>query len=77
MKLVRVTGRWSSVINQDADVVLNADAIVRVDDVSRTAYVGLELADGHYLNVSHAELRRILRAAGETMPPRRDRPKKQ
>ena len=84
MKLVRVTGQWSletndveadgdgETVEERRDVILNADAIVRVYP-TETGAMALALADGFRLIVSPAEFRRILRAAGATMPPRPSR----
>ena len=78
MKLVRVLGRWSVPYFDAHEVVLNVDAIVRVEEQYRpsieaapTTGVGLTLANNSLLIVSRPEWRRILRAAGATMPPSR------
>jgi len=76
MKLVRVLGRWVRIDGYEADVLLNVDSIVRISGEEGGPSHGerrlaLHLADGQLLFVAVAEWRRILRAAGATMPPSR------
>lgn len=69
MKLVRVTGAWGWLGNDEHPVLLNVESIVLVDD-GLGGTIGLTLANGGRLYVKRAVWRDIMRATGARMPPK-------